>query len=166
MKFPLRFGFPVLLLLAAIASLPSSGQDWVHTGSGLGNAPIRLAAADFKLVGADPQTSALKATFDSTLFNDLQNAGIFTMVSKSYAPQATPGSPQEMNLSQWSADPAAAAMVAFGALSASNGRLVVYGWLDDTRNTANPQVLGKQYNEAASEDMARTIAHRFADEII
>ena len=166
MKSTLRFGFPVLLLLALIASLPSSAQDWVHTGSGLGNAPIRLAAADLKLVGADPQTSALKATFDSTLFNDLQNAGVFTMVSKSYAPQASPGSQQEINLSQWSADPAAAAMVAFGALSATNGRLVVYGWLDDTRNTANPQVLGKQYNEAASEEMARTIAHRFADEII
>ena len=88
------------------------------------------------------------------------------MVSKSYAPQATPGSPQEINLSQWSADPSSAAMVAFGALSATNGRLVVYGWLDDTRNTANPQVLGKQYNEAASDEMARTIAHRFADEII
>ena len=42
----------------------------------------------------------------------------------------------------------------------------MYGWLDDTSNTANPQVLGKQYNEAASQDMARTIAHRFADEII
>ena len=48
----------------------------------------------------------------------------------------------------------------------TNGRLVVYGWLYDTSNTANPQVLGKQYNEAASEDMARTMAHRFADEII
>ena len=166
MKSTLRFGFPVLLLLAATASLPTFAQDWVHTGSGLGNAPIRLAAADFKLVGADPQTPALKATFDSTLFNDLQNSGIFTMVSKSLAPQASPGSPQEINLSQWSADPSAAAMVAFGALSATNGRLVVYGWLDDTRNTANPQVLGKQYNEAASEEMARTIAHRFADEII
>jgi TolB protein len=71
-----------------------------------------------------------------------------------------------MNLSQWSAPPASAAMVAFGALSAANGRLEVYGWLDDTSNTANPQVLGKQYNEAASLDMARTIAHRFADEII
>ncbi len=57
-------------------------------------------------------------------------------------------------------------MVAFGALSATNGRLVVYGWLFDTRNTANPQVLGKQYNEEASQDMARTVAHRFADEII
>ena len=138
----------------------------MHTGSGLGNARIRLAAADFKAVGADPQTPALKATFDSTLFNDLQNAGIFDMVSKSFSPQSTPGSPQEINLAQWSADPASAAMVAFGALSAANGRLAVYGWLDDTRNTANPQVLGKQYNEAASQDMARTIAHRFADEII
>jgi TolB protein len=57
-------------------------------------------------------------------------------------------------------------MVAFGALSVTNGRLAVYGWLDDVRNTVNPQVLGKQYNEQASADMARTIAHRFADEII
>ena len=88
------------------------------------------------------------------------------MVAKSFAPPGTPGSPQEINLSQWSAPPASSAMVAFGALSAANGRLVVYGWLDDTSNTANPQVLGKQYNEAASEDMSRTIAHRFADEII
>ena len=83
------------------------------------------------------------------------------MVSKSFAPQGTPGSPQEINLAQWSADPGLAAMVAFGALSASNGRLVVYGWLDDARNTANPQVLGKQYNEAASEEMARTIGASF-----
>ena len=141
-------------------------QDWVHTGTNLGNDRIRIAAADFKPVGDDPQTPALKTVFDATLYSDLANAGIFDLVSKSMAPQATPGSPQEINLAQWSAAPANAAMVAFGALSASNGRLTVYGWLFDTRNTASPQVLGKQYNEAASQDMARTIAHRFADEII
>jgi TolB protein len=117
-------------------------------------------------VGTDPQTPSLKAEFDSTLYNDLGGAGIFDLVSKSFAPPGTPGAAQEINLSQWSAAPASAAMVAFGALSATNGRLMVYGWLDDTSNTANPQVLGKQYNEAASLDMARTIAHRFADEII
>ncbi len=166
MKLTLRFGFSILLVLASISSLSCGAQDWVHTGSNLGNARIRLAAADFKQVGVDPQVTALKATFDSTLYGDLQNAGIFDMVSKSFAPQSSPGSPQEINLAQWAADPGLAAMVAFGALSASNGRLVVYGWLDDARNTANPQVLGKQYNEAASEEMARTIAHRFADEII
>jgi TolB protein len=158
---------PLLLLSLAYISAPQlSAQDWVHTGTNLGNQRIRLAAADFKPVGNDPQTPVLKAVFDSTLYNDLQNAGIFDMVSKSLAPQAMPGSPQEIVLAQWSAAPANAAMVAFGAFSADNGRLVVYGFLYDASNAGSPQVLAKQYNEAASEDMARTLAHRFADDII
>jgi TolB protein len=158
---------PLFLLCLAIFQVPHlAAQDWVHTGTNLGNTAIRLAAADFKPVGNDPQTPALKAIFDSTLSSDLSNAGIFDMVSKSLAPQATPGSPQEIVLSQWSASPANAAMVAFGALSVTNGRIVVYGWLYDTNNANNPQVLAEQYNEAATEDMARTIAHRFADAII
>ena len=80
-------------------------------------------------MGGDPETPPLKAVFDSTLYSDLANAGIFDMVSKSLAPQAMPGSPQEFVPGQWSAAPANAAMVAFGALSIANGRLVVYGWL-------------------------------------
>lgn len=166
MKFTSRLFSFVFFLLASLVCIPSGAQDWVTTGSGLTSHPIRLAAADFKPVGADPQTIPLKAIFDSTLYSDLNNAGIFQMVSKSLAPQATPGSPQEIVPSQWSADPANAAMVAFGALSATGGRLVVYGWLFDVTNPANPQVLNQQYNEAASQDMARTIAHRFADAII
>jgi TolB protein len=159
--------FPFLLIaLVSLPTIPTAAQDWIRTGSNLGNDRIRLAAASFKQVGGDPQTPALKATFDVTLYSDLASAGIFDIVSKSLSPQATPGSPQEINLAQWSAPPANSAMVAFGALSATNGRLAVSGWLDDTRNTVNPQVLGKQYNEVANQDMARTIAHRFADEII
>src|SRR5579863_8082715 len=152
MKIHLRILPLFLFLLVCVESPPVRAQDWVHTGTNLGNDRIRIAAADFKLVGADPQTPALKATFDATLYNDLANAGIFDLVSKSMSPQTAPGSPQEINLTQWSDAPANAAMVAFGALSATNGRLVVYGWLFDTHNTANPQVLGKQYNEAASDD--------------
>ncbi len=76
------------------------------------------------------------------LYSDLTNAGIFDMVSKSLAPQAMPGSPQEIALSQWSAAPANASMVAFGALSATNGRLIVYGWLDDASNTDQPAGAG------------------------
>ena len=166
MKGFLRFLPLILVSLACWKAPAATAQDWVHTGTNLSNPIVRIAAADFKPVGSDPQTPALKAVFDATLYSDLGNAGIFDLVSKSMAPQAMPGSPQEIVLSQWSAAPANAAMVAFGALSATNGRLVVYGWLFDARNTANPQVLGKQYNEAASEDMARTMAHRFADEII
>src|ERR1700756_5419397 len=166
MRFRPRFYSFTLLLFVSVICIPSGAQDWVRTGSNLGNARIRIAAADFKPLGTDPQTPSLKATFDSTLYSDLSNAGIFDVASKSFAPQATPGTPQEISLSQWSAAPTNAAMVAFGSLSTTNGRLAVYGWLDDTSNTANPQVLGKQYNEAASDDMARTVAHRFADEII
>lgn len=159
-------GFPLLLICIFFFSVRGLAQDWVRTGTNLSNTAIRLAAADFKPVGSDAQTPSLKTVFDATLFNDLSNAGIFDMVSKSMAPQATPGSPQEMLINQWSADPANAAMVAFGALSANNGRLTVSGWLFDTHNAANPQVFNQQYNEAASEEMSRTIAHRFADAII
>jgi TolB protein len=153
-------------LIVGLFSGELRAQDWIRTGSNLSNQRIRIAAADFKPVGSDPETPLLKATFDATLFNDLSNAGIFDMVSKSLAPTATPGSPQEISLPQWAADPANASMVAFGALSANNGRLAVYGWVFDAKNVGSPQVLGKQYNEAASQDMARTVAHRFADEII
>src|ERR1035437_7508623 len=155
-----------VLVLTGFAASQLSAQDWVHTGTNLGNDRIRIAAADFKPVGDDPQTPALKAAFDATLYSDLSNAGIFDLVSKSMAPQATPGAPAEISIAQWAAAPASAAMVAFGALSSSNGKLIVFGWLFDTRNTVNPQVLAKQYNEEASQDMARTVAHRFADEII
>jgi TolB protein len=162
----LRVSLLFLLLPASFLTPHLCAQDWVHTGTNLGNTRIRLAAADFKPVGNDPQTTPLKAVFDSTLFNDLSNAGIFDMVSKSLAPQTTPGSPQELVATQWSSLPANASMVAYGALSAANGRLVVYGWLNDTGAAGGPPVLAQQYNEAASQDMARTIAHRFADAII
>jgi TolB protein len=82
------------------------------------------------------------------------------------APPLMPASPQQMNLAQWAAAPANAAFVAFGSLSVTGGRLAVYGWLFDAKNPDSPQILGKQYNETASQDNARLIAHRFADEII
>jgi TolB protein len=166
MKAYSRISFFVVAALFLIVSARVGAQDWVRTGTNLSNDRIRIAVAEFKPVGDDPQTPSLKAVFDATLFADLGNAGIFDVVSKSLAPQAAPGSQQEINLAQWSVAPSNAAMVAFGALSSVKGRLVVNAWLDDTRNTGSPMVLGKQYNEEASEDMARTVAHRFADEII
>jgi TolB protein len=166
MKAYLRILPLAALSLAAVLAPRLAAQDWVHTGTNLGNERIRIAAADFKPVGGDPQTPALKAAFDATLYGDLANAGIFDLVSKSLAPQDTPGSPKEINLAQWGGAPTNAAMVAFGALSITNGRLVLYGWLDDAHNAVNPQVMTKTYNEAASQEMARTVAHRFADEII
>jgi len=159
----------ISLILAILAfTLPAlQAQDWVHISTNMGMSKIRIAAADFKAASTDPLTGGLKSAFDQTLYNDLRYAGIFDVVSKSMIPTATPGSPQEINMAQWSADPANAAYVAFGALSVSGGHLSVQGYLYNTAaGQQNPQVLGKQYGGQATVDATRTIAHRFADEII
>lgn len=154
----------VVFLLLAASSL--SAQDWFKTETSTGAERIRVAAADFKPGSAGAETAPLKQAFDATLFSDLNAAGIFDVVSKSMLPQQTPGSPPELKLTDYSNAPASAAMVAFGGISVQGGRVVVSGYLFDVKNPQYPQVLAKQYNEAASEDEARQIAHRFADEII
>lgn len=161
---------PVLTIVLFCLGIAGTGvahaQDWVHTGTNLGVEKIRIAVADFKPATGDPQTQTLKQTFDRTLYSDLDNAGIFDLVSKSFNPRAMPGSPQEIQLAQWSQEPTNAAMVAFGAIGVQGGHLSIYGWLFDAKNAESPQVLGKQYGGDATVDSARLMAHKFADEII
>jgi TolB protein len=154
----------VLTLLAVASAAFAQNPFQIVTNAGAGN--IRLAVAEFKPGTADPATGPLKQTFDSVLYSDLQNAGIFDLVSKSMNPQGTPGSQAELNLAQWSAAPTSAAMIAFGNFGAQNGHLVVNGFLDDAKNTQFPQVFAKQYSGDASDDTARQLAHQFADDII
>jgi len=154
--------------LAFTFLIPSSiqAQDWVQTGSNLPVQKIRVAAADLKAASGDPQTGPMKSVFDQTLYNDLRYAGIFDVVSKSMIPNATPGSPSEINLANWAAQPSNAAYVAFGALAVSGGRVTVQAYLYDTHQQQSAQVLGKQYADNATVENTRQIAHRFADEII
>jgi len=160
-----RLCLPALTILALLTATLHA-QDNVFTGTNTGADRIRIAVADFKPQSGDPQTTPLKTVFDQTLFSDLANAGIFDIVSKSMLPQGTPGGPNEINVAQWSAAPANAAMVAFGNLSVQSGALLVNGYLFDAKNQQYPQVLAKQYKDQPSEDAARQTAHKFADEII
>jgi len=161
-----RRPFPLclLVLLALSTAALARAQDTFQTETSTGADRIRLAVADFKPGSAD--VSSAKQAFDTTLYSDLAAAGIFDLVSKSMDPQASPGAPGEINLPQWSGPPTSAAMVAFGSLSMQAGQLAVQGFLFDAKNAQYPQVLAKQYSEPASDDAARQIAHRFADEII
>ena len=161
-KTQLAILIAILLLLPATQAM---AQDWIRTGTNRG-AVIRMASADFKPNGGDPQNGALLSVFNETLWSDLDNAGIFEMVSKSFYPAQTPGMPNEMKLDAWANPPVNAAMVTFGNLGVSAGKVDVQGWLYDAKNAQFPQVLGKQYREDATPDNARLIAHRFADEII
>jgi TolB protein len=160
------FLLTAFLAFTCFAQAQLQAPDWVHTGTNLGMQKIRIAAADLKAASGDPQTGPMKSVFDQTLYNDLRYAGIFDVVSKSMIPNTTPGSPQELNLANWAADPSNAAYVAFGALAVTGGRVTVQGYLYDTHAQQNPQVLGKQYADNASVENTRQIAHRFADEII
>ena len=154
------------LVLSALPVLRAFGQDNIFTGTSTGATTIRLAVADFKPLAADPQTAALKTTFDTTLYADLASAGIFDIVSKSLMPPGSPGAPSEMQLQSYSNAPASASFVAFGSLGLVGSRLIANGFLFDAKNLQYPQVLAKQYSEDPTEDSARQIAHRFADEII
>jgi TolB protein len=164
---PFRSTVPVLLLaLAASFAPPARAQDNIFTGTSSGATVIRIAVADFKPLNADPQTAALKQTFDATLYADLASAGIFDIVSKSLMPPGNPGAPAEVLLQSYSNAPASAAFVVFGSFGVTGSKMVVNGYLFDAKNTKYPQVLAKQYSEDRSDDSARQVAHRFADEII
>src|SRR5713101_1031232 len=159
MRF-LKLFLPLVLLTSGLA------QDWIKTGTGLGVEKVRLVVPDFSAAGQDPKNAELLKVFNETLWNDLENAGIFDMVSKSFYPLGQVGTPADVKFESWSAAPPSAAMLAFGNLGVSGNGMTVQGWLYDVKNVTSPQVLGKQYQDAATNDAARTTAHKFADEII
>src|SRR3954467_14196144 len=100
-----------LILTTAIIALAgaSFGQgDWIRTGTGLGVEKVRLAATDFKATSTDARSAELLKTFNDTLWNDLDNAGIFDMVSKSFYPLQQPSTPGEVKLDAWGNPPASA----------------------------------------------------------
>jgi TolB protein len=151
---------PLFLLTSSFA------QDWIKTGTGLGVDKVRLAVPDFNASTQDAKNADLLKAFNETLWNDLDNAGIFDMVSKSFYPLGQVGNPADVKFEGWSAPPPNAAMLAFGNLGVTGNGMTVQGWLYDVKNVTSPQVLGKQYQDAATNDAARTTAHKFADEII
>src|SRR6266478_1791301 len=155
------YWFLPLVLLAS-----ASAQDWIKTGTGLGVEKVRIAVPEFKASNQDPRNSDLLKTFNDTLWNDLDNAGIFEMVSKSFYPLEAPGNPAEVRFEAWSGPPPNASMLAFGDFGVTGSNLVVHGWLYDVKNVGSPQLLGKQYTDAATVDAARLTAHKFANEII
>src|SRR5581483_7456298 len=159
-------GFSAVCAVLLALVLPAFAQDWIRTGTGLGVEKVRLAVPDFKPSTQDSKNAELLKVFNDTLWNDLDTASIFDLVSKSFYPTDFPGAPAEMKFEAWNAPPPNASMVAFGNLGITGTQVAVQGWLYDVKNITSPQVLGKQYTDAATTDAARLIAHKFADEII
>src|SRR5580692_4028613 len=89
-KFPKALG-PVALLLAAAASLQGQAQPDMRLNASTAERPA-IAVADMRGSG-DAQRNM--DTFNSTLWDELQNAGILKMVAKSVYPLEVPQRPQD-----------------------------------------------------------------------
>jgi TolB protein len=149
---------------------------------------IAIAVPDFRGSG---EAQKFMDTFNRILFGDLDESGLFRMVSKSMYPLETPQRPQDFRppivssapprgsvapqpvrqgpwLTDWSEPPASATYLAFGYSGVQAGQLLVFGWLYNVTqpDVANAQVFGKMYFGTLDKDGARKAAHEFAAGII
>jgi len=143
---------------------PATAQDWFKTGTGLGVSKARLAVPDL----AVPSSAAppIEKTFHDVLWSDLEFSGVVDLVSPSFYPKQTPGSPNEMRPADWSNAPASAYMVAYGTVNVDGSNLAVAGYLSDVSNPSAAIALQKIYRGATTDADARRLAHQFADDII
>lgn len=158
-----------LLLAAAATAFAQDITEWIRGGGG----KPALAVVDFRGAG----TQQFMSAFNSTLFNDLQSSALFDMKSKSMFPLNNPQRPEDLRpsdggmgyaLVDWAGAPVSASHLVFGYTAAQNGALVLYGYVDDTRQ-ANPQsaqLMASRYAGSLDEAGAIRIAHEFANDII
>ncbi len=166
-----KITLPFLLIVAILASLffaarSGQSQDWFSTGINLGAPRIRLAVAEFPPKSVDQALVSLTQEFNQVLWNDLDNAGILDLVSKSYNLVKVPEEPLDVDFKAWTSPPASAQMLVFGKTENINSNLVITGRVFDLGNEANPGVLAKRYVATLNEVSTREAAHRFANEII
>jgi len=150
--------------ISLFCAAQASAQDWFKTGTGLGVSKARVGVADF--AAKDTPSQPLATLFGDVLRTDLDYSGILDLVSKSYNPLQTPGSPAEVDYKAWASAPASAQLLAFGNFTVNATNVEIQAWLNDVRDASLPPVIGKVYRGEATEQQVRTFAHQFADEII
>jgi TolB protein len=133
-------------------------------------------------------------TFNTTLWAEVEQSGLFRMAPRTSYPLQAPQQPQDirggqappppaaprrgtppptpaptgMYLSDWAGPPVSANYLAFGYTAAQNGRLVLMAWFYNVNqpDAANAQVFGKIYNSTLDDAGARQVARDFAADIL
>ena len=135
-----------------------------------------IAIPDFRGAGdAQPWME----TFNLTLFDEVQGAGLFKMALKSFFPLAVPQQPADWKapvsglsqgpwLTDWSGTIVKANYLAMGYTAIQNGQLVLFGWLYDVSqpDLSNAQIFGKVYLGTIDEAGTKKIAREFAADIL
>lgn len=162
----------IFLLSVGAAVTVVAQVDIVGDIIGKGGRPA-LAVTDFRGSGSQQFMGA----FNSTLFSDLQGSGLFDLKPKSLFPLNNPQRPEDLRpadngqgyaLVDWAGAPVNASHLVFGYTAAQNGALVLYGYVDDARqsNPQSAQLMASRYVGSLDEAGAIRVAHEFASDII
>ncbi len=173
-----NFILPCLLTLAASAGYGQQGADIL--GRIVGGQKAVIAIPDFRGAG---RAANFTATFNETLFRDIEQAGVFKMAPKSMFPLNVPQRPEDFRkplqydpnnrtrapwLLDWSEPPVSSDFLAFGYTAEQDNQMVLFGWLFNVRQpeVSGAQVIGKIYHGPLDEEGARKVAHEFATDIL
>jgi TolB protein len=124
----------------------------------------RVAVADFQMRGSDPQLDPFTKLFNEVLWNDLDMAGVFELVPKNFYPLKLPSQPTEVIFEEWKSNEVRAQDLAYGNTTIERGQFVVEGRLVDVGT--QEQVIGNRYRIELNEAGIRSVAHKFADEVV
>jgi TolB protein len=165
-------GILLAALLGAVAlfAQQNSITAWINGQKGL---KPTLAVPNFRASGgAEPFMDA----FNTTLFGDLQNSGLFNMQSKSLYPRNAPQQQSDLRpedaglgfaLPDWAGAPVNASHLVFGYAAGANGALALYGNVYDTRrDIQSAQLFSQRYAGSLDQAGAIRVAHEFANDII
>ncbi len=178
-----------LLALALAAALPGLAQQSDILVKIAGGERAAIAVPDLRGAG---DAQRFMDGFNRSLWNDLQDSGIFRMAPKSMYPLEVPQQPKDFRpplaptrparrgapppqpvrqgpwLTDWSGPPVSANYLAFGYTAVQGDRLVLFGWFFDVTapDVAGAQVIGKMYFGSMDEAGARRVAQEFAADIL
>ena len=172
-------------LVAVVAAAQVTVKGLIEGAGGKG----AIAIPDFRGSG---EAQNLMGTFNSTLWSEIEQSGLFRMVPKTMYPLNVPQQPQDfkvaeppapvrrgrppaaptvpkgMTLQDWSGPPVSANYMAFGYSAVQNNQLVLFGWFYNVAqpDLANAQVFGKIYFGTIDTAGARKVAQEFAADIL
>jgi TolB protein len=178
--------FAAMLLCAGAAFLAGQQGRIVETIVG-GEKQPSIAIIDFRGTGS---AQGLMNAFNATLWDDIEDSGVFNMIAKTLYPLELPQRPEDFRpprlvesaragepptairvgpwLTDWSGAPVNTTYLAFGYVAAQGQDLVLYGFLYNVlqQDVQTAHVLGRTYFGTVDESGARKVAHEFAADIL
>src|SRR5262249_533633 len=156
-----------LLIAVALAVATPKRAAQIRTGTNQGVIGVKIAVPEFQSASSDPKTTALLATFNKVLWDDLDYAGGLTLVNRSFYPLGKFAGPGDIKPEAWTAPAVDAQFIAFGSIQAGGGSMSVEARLWDLKTTQNRDAIpGQRFKRDDSDEGARLIAPKFADGII